>query len=84
MRKLYENFHIFHFQKKVPVETISGNTVIRYVTMIGHSGGAQGKLGYICSFKACGKQILYPSYEFLTRKLEDIVIPRIERDSFLY
>jgi hypothetical protein len=28
MRKLYENFHIFHFQKRiVSVETIHGNTV---------------------------------------------------------
>ena len=28
MQKLYENFHIFHFQKKVvSVETIRGNTV---------------------------------------------------------
>jgi hypothetical protein len=28
MRKLYENFHIFHFQKRiVSAETIRGNTV---------------------------------------------------------
>ena len=28
MRKLYENFHIFHFQKQiVSAETIRGNTV---------------------------------------------------------
>ena len=28
MRKLYENFHIFHFQKRiVSVETIRGNMV---------------------------------------------------------
>ena len=30
MRKLYENFHIFHFQKrKVSAETIRGNKVLR-------------------------------------------------------
>ena len=28
MRKLYENFHIFHFQKRIDsAETIHGNTV---------------------------------------------------------
>ena len=30
MRKLYENFHIFHFQKRiVSAETIRGNTVLK-------------------------------------------------------
>ena len=32
MRKLYENFHIFNFQKKkkVSAETIPGNTVLLF------------------------------------------------------
>jgi hypothetical protein len=29
MRKLYENFHIFHFQKRiVSAETVRGNTIV--------------------------------------------------------
>jgi hypothetical protein len=47
MRKLYENFHILHFQKRiVSVETICGNTVLGF----GHTiyvcrGVIDGKLG---------------------------------------
>jgi hypothetical protein len=33
MRKLYENFHIFHFQKRiVSAETIRGNTVTVFLS----------------------------------------------------
>ena len=35
MQKLYENFHIFHFQKRiVSAETIPGNTVVVAVTVL--------------------------------------------------
>ena len=48
MRKLYENFQIFHFQKRiVSTETIRRNTVNPYIALTKELGGWGEKSGNI-------------------------------------
>ena len=50
MRKLYENFHIFHFQKRiVSAETIRGNMVfiVQQLKMYTTSGKKSKHLGTV-------------------------------------
>ena len=45
MRKLYENFHIFHFQKRIlSAETIRGFTVVAATSIWGNTVYALGNV----------------------------------------
>ena len=57
MWKLYENFHIFHFQKRiVSLETIYGNTVGGCVNL-----GATFGMTIICKNQAFSQEVVFTS-----------------------